>query len=229
MSESESLADRVFVALRDDLMWGRFRPTDRLAENSLAERYDVSRTPVREALARLLADGLIERRDRGLYPYRPRIDDLEDLYELRITLELRGIQRVEDGQGHRHDATVLEPLLETWREFRKSPPVPDAGIVKEDERFHCQLLSASGNHALVSALEAVNARIRPMRMFDYLTEDRVLATIDEHIGITERILDGDLARARTLLHAHIDGSRQVVIQRAREAMAMFDVVMALRD
>ena len=67
MSESESLADRVFVALRDDLMWGRFRPTDRLAENSLAERYEVSRTPVREALARLLADGLIERRDPALF------------------------------------------------------------------------------------------------------------------------------------------------------------------
>lgn len=229
MSDTESLADRVFVALRDDLMWGRFRPTDRLAESTLAERYDVSRTPVREALARLLADGLIERRDRGLYPYRPRFDDLEDLYELRITLELRGIQRAEAVGGPRHDADVLEALLDTWREFRKSPPDPDAGIVKADEQFHCRLLSASGNQALVTALEAVNARIRPMRMLDYLTEDRVRATIDEHIHITERVLDGDLAEAQTLLHAHIDASRTVVVQRAREAMAMFDVVMALRD
>lgn len=229
MGDTESLADRVFVALRDDLMWGRLRPTDRLAENTLAERYDVSRTPVREALARLLADGLIERRDRGLYPYRPRIDDLEDLYELRTTLELRGIQRAGEAEGQRHDAQILESLLDRWREFRKSPPVPDAGIVKADEQFHCRLLSASGNQALVAALEAVNARIRPMRMFDYLTEDRVLATIDEHIDITERVLDGDLVQACSLLHAHIDGSRKVVIQRAREAMAMFDVVMALRD
>lgn len=229
MSDTDSLGDRVFVALRDDLMWGRLRPTDRLSESSLAERYEVSRTPVREALARLLADGLVERRDRGLYPYRPRIDDLEDLYELRITLELRGIERVEQGEGARHDAEILQALLESWREFRKSPPVPDAGIVKEDEQFHCGLLTAAGNQALVGALEAVNSRIRPMRMFDYLTEDRVLATIDEHIDITERILDGDLVRARALLHAHIDGSRRVVITRAREAMAMFDVVMALRD
>ncbi|MGB3233416.1 MAG: GntR family transcriptional regulator [Mycobacterium sp.] len=228
MTDTESLADRVFVALRDDLMWGRLRPAERLAENSLAERYAVSRTPVREALARLLADGLIERRDRGLYPYRPRVDDLEDLYELRITLELRGIQRLENG-ARRHDAAILEPELERWREFRKSPPKPDAGIVKEDEQFHLRLLASSGNQALVTALEAVNARIRPMRMLDYLTEDRVLATIDEHIDIAERALDGDLADARALLHAHIDGSRQVVIQRAREAMAMFDVVMALRD
>ncbi len=229
MGDTESLVDRVFVALRDDLMWGRIKPTERLAEITLAERYEVSRTPVREALARLLADGLIERRDRGLYPYRPRVEDLEDLYELRITLELRGIQRAGEDGGRRHDPAVLEPELERWREFRKSPPIPDAGIVKEDEQFHLLLLASSGNQALVTALQAVNARIRPMRMLDYLTEDRVQATIDEHIDIAERVLDGELVAAQELLHAHIDASRRVVVQRAREAMAMFDVVMALRD
>lgn len=228
MSDAENLADRVFVALRDDLMWGRLRPGDRLAESTLAERYEVSRTPVREALARLLADGLIERRDRGLYPYRPRVEDLEDLYELRILLELQGIQRAEEAGGKRHNVEILEPELEKWREFRKSPPEPDAGIVKDDEQFHLRLLESSGNRAMVSALEAVNAKIRPMRMLDYLSEDRVTATIDEHIAITERVLDGDLPAARSLLHAHIDSSRQVVVQRAREAMAMFDVMMALR-
>lgn len=229
MSDTDSLGDRVFVALRDDLMWGRIKPTERLAEITLADRYQVSRTPVREALARLLADGLIERRERGLYPYRPRVEDLEDLYELRITLEIRGIQRAGEDGGRRHDAAVLEPELRRWREFRKNPPVPDAGIVKEDEQFHAQLLSSSGNQALVTALQAVNARIRPMRMLDYLTEDRVQATIEEHIGIAERVLDGALDDAQALLHAHIDGSRRVVVQRAREAMAMFDVVMALRE
>ena len=66
-------------------------------------------------------------------------------------------------------------------------------------------------------------------MLDYLTEDRVAATIDEHIDIAERVLDGDLDRAQELLYAHIDASRRVVVARAREAMAMFDVVMALRD
>lgn len=229
MGDTESLVDRVFVALRDDLMWGRIKPTERLAEITLAERYQVSRTPVREALARLLADGMIERRERGLYPYRPRVEDLEDLYELRITLEMRGIQRAGEDGGRRHDPSVLEPELERWRGFRKTPMAPDAGIVKEDEQFHVQLLSSSGNQALVTALQAVNARIRPMRMLDYLTEDRVTATIDEHIDIAERVLDGALDDAQTLLYAHIDGSRRVVVQRAREAMAMFDVVMALRD
>ncbi|MDT5103909.1 MAG: hypothetical protein QOI25_1422, partial [Mycobacterium sp.] len=100
------LADRVFVLLRDDLMSGKLPPAERLAEISLAERYGVSRTPVREALARLLADGLVERRERGLYPYRPSLQDLDGLYELRTTVELRGIVRIEEDGDRSHDHDV---------------------------------------------------------------------------------------------------------------------------
>ncbi|MGK2882076.1 MAG: GntR family transcriptional regulator [Mycobacterium sp.] len=228
MSEPANLADRVFVALRGDLMSGKIAPTERLAENSLADRYDVSRTPVREALARLLADGLIERRERGLYPYRPRLEDLDGLYELRITLELRGIVRIQEDPEKQHDATILEPELQRWTAFRTNSPGPDAGFVADDERFHNTLLSASGNSALVSALEMVNARIRPIRMFDYLTEDRMSATITEHIEVAEHVLEGRLSQAREALLVHIDGSRKVAIQRSSEALSMANIVLALR-
>ncbi len=236
------LADRVFVALRDALMSGALPPGERLSENSLADRFQVSRTPVREAMARLLADGLIERRDRGLYPYRPSLADLEGLYELRTTVELRGIVRIEErvaqgleqevngkhGAAPSHDHDVLGPELDRWQAFRRSRPRPDAGFVTEDERFHVQLLASSGNPALVSALELVNVRIRPVRMFDYLTEDRMEATIDEHIHVAERILAGELAAGREALTTHIEESRKVAIERASHAMSMADIVMALR-
>jgi DNA-binding GntR family transcriptional regulator len=229
MSDATSLADRVLAALRNDLMSGKLAPTERLAENSLAERYAVSRTPVREALARLLADGLIERRDRGLYPYRPRLDELDDLYELRTTLELRGIVRIDEDTDKHHDAAILGPELDRWYAFRRSPPAPDAGFVTEDEQFHLRLLASSGNRAFTSTLDTVNARIRPIRMFDYLTEDRMAATIEQHIVIAEGVLDGKLKDAQDALLAHIDGSRQVVIERATEALSMVGIMRALRE
>jgi DNA-binding GntR family transcriptional regulator len=225
----QNLTDRVLVALRADLMSGRLTPTERLAESSLAERYQVSRTPVREALARLQADGLVERRERGLYPYRPRLEDLDDLYELRTTVELRGIARVEEAAGRRHDPDILGPELDKWHRYRAAPPKPDAGFVSEDEQFHIQLLASAGNRALVSALEQVNVRIRPVRMFDYLTEDRMRATVDEHIAVAERVLDGALTEAREVLLEHIEESRRVAIQRASEALSMAGIFMALRS
>lgn len=229
MNDAANLTDRVFVALRDDLMSGRLPPAERLAENALAERYEVSRTPVREALARLLADGLVERRDRGLFPYRPRLDDLDELYELRTTLELRGVARIEEDPGKRHDAAILGPELDKWHAFRKALPAPDAGFVSEDEQFHLRLLASSGNRALANALDVVNARIRPIRMFDYLTENRMLATVEQHITVAECALEGKLADARDALMSHIDGSRRVAIDRATQALSMAGIVRALRE
>lgn len=229
MAEGDHLADRVFAAVRADLMAGKIGPTERLSDYILAERYGVSRTPMREALARLLADGLIERRDRALYPYRPRLHDLDGLYELRTTLELRGIARVQEDPAGTYDRDVLGPELEKWHAFRTSPPRPDAGFVGHDEQFHIQLLAAAGNHILVQALEQVNSRIRPVRMFDYLTEDRMQATIDEHIAIAEAAYDNDLPQARSALTAHIDESRRVAVERASAALSMADIVMALQQ
>lgn len=166
---------------------------------------------------------------QGLYPYRPRFDDLADLYELRTTLELRGIRRALDGESVRHDPDVLGPKLDRWYEIREDPPEPDAGFVTLDERFHMTLLAASGNRALCDALASVNAKVRPVRMFDYLTPGRIVATVDEHIEVAEMVLADKLDDAHDLLLAHIDTSRSVVVRRAGEARSFARMARAVRD
>lgn len=230
-SESDGarpLSERVYRALRADLMSGAFPPSERLGEGKLAARYEVSRTPIREALARLVADGLVQRGDSGLYPYRPKFADLNDLYELRFTLELRGFQRLLDSKQGHHDPDVLGPELDHWHALRANPPRPDAGFVDRDEQFHVTLLAAAGNMAFVEALHAVNARIRPVRMYDYLTPDRMAATIFEHITVLELALDRRLEEAQAALHAHIDASRAVVVARAEQAISMARMASALQ-
>lgn len=224
-----SLREQVYLQLRGDLMSGRLGPGERLGEERLAELYGVSRTPVREALARLQADGLVERADGGLFPYRPRLEELADLYEVRITLEMRGIRRILSGGSGTHDPEILGPEVQRWYGFRDAMPEPDAGFVALDEQFHTALLASSGNPALVDALAGVNAKVRPVRMFDYLTPDRMRATVDEHIAVAELVLDGQLQRAHDSLLAHIDESRAVVIERAQQALAMARMANAVRD
>ncbi|MFZ2526349.1 MAG: GntR family transcriptional regulator [Rhodococcus sp. (in: high G+C Gram-positive bacteria)] len=221
--------DRVYRALRDDLMSGRMGPDDRLGEERLAALYGVSRTPVREALARLVSDGLVERRDHYLFPYRPRFDDLADLYELRILLETHGIRRAIDDPGIRHDPDVLGPELDRWYARRTDLPEPDAGFVVLDEQFHLVLLAASGSAALCDSLASVNAKVRPVRMFDYLTPDRMAATVEEHILVAELLLDGRLEDAHRVLLDHIDTSRTVVIRRAEQARTLARLAHAVRD
>ncbi|MDM7853914.1 GntR family transcriptional regulator [Cellulomonas alba] len=220
-----SQRDKVYLALRDALLDGTLSPFERLGEVRLAERFETSRTPVREALARLRSDGLVEKRDGGLYLHVPSLEGLVELYELRITLELRGIQRaVEDPTLH-HDRAVLEPELVRWYEMRDRRPEPSARFVVTDEAFHTTLLRSAGNGAMSDALTTVNRQIRPVRMYDYLTEDRMEATVDEHIEIAEKVLSGSLRQALDALHAHIGASRDVVTERAARVLSAANLVL----
>ncbi len=221
--------EQVYRALRTDLMSGDLTPDERLSEERLAEHYGVSRTPVREALARLVSDGLVERREYGLFPYRPRLEDLAGLYELRITLELRGIRRARDDDSIRHDPDILGPELDRWYGIRRNLPEPDAGFVTLDEQFHLTMLAASGNRALCDALAVVNQKVRPVRMFDYLTPDRIADTVDEHIAVAELVLDNRLDDAHRMLFEHIGTSRTVVVRRSEEALNVARLARAVRE
>ncbi|WP_432015556.1 GntR family transcriptional regulator [Streptomyces cucumeris] len=215
---ASSLGGTVYATLRNAVLNGEFGPREALAELRLAARFGVSRTPVREALARLHADGLIERGDGGFFATVPNLGRLKDLYELRVTLELRGVARaIEDPSVH-HDPALLGAELERWYAMRAAPPAPDPRFVVQDERFHAELSRASGNPALTEALVAVGERIRRVRMYDFLTRDRVETTITEHIEIMELVRDGRLDEGYRALHAHVGDSMAVVMERAQRAM-----------
>ena len=217
----KDLREKVYSSLRRDLVSGAISSTERLGEERLAELYGVSRTPVREALARLQADGLVTRDDAGLHAYRPRLGELPDLYELRSTLEARGIMR---SMSHAVDRESLSNLLDTWIGLRAHPPETTDDLVSLDENFHVTLLAASGNPALTEALCTVNAKVRPVRILGGLDAAAVVSAIDQHIDIVERVLAGTLDSALELLLAHIDSSRDRVVERAQQAAAMAGAV-----
>ncbi|MEV0331321.1 GntR family transcriptional regulator [Nocardia sp. NPDC050717] len=219
-----SLTERVYLALRDDLAIGTLQPTERLRAERLAQRYGVSRTPVREALARLQADGLIQRHTDGLYPYRLRLAELDELFELRTVLETRGFHR-----SPAHDLSAVRAELDRWRGYRATPPEPGPDLVAADERFHTELLLAAGNSALAEALTAVHLRVRPVRTTDVANAERIAVMTADHIAIAEHLLAGDPERALRTLTAHLDSSRAHVRVRAEQAIAFTKLGRAVRD
>ncbi|MGB3369425.1 MAG: GntR family transcriptional regulator [Rhodococcus sp. (in: high G+C Gram-positive bacteria)] len=219
----KDLREKVYVSLRRDLISGAITATERLGEERLADLYGVSRTPVREALARLQADGLVMRGEDGLHPYRPRVDDLAGLYELRRTLESRGIVRAMEDPTVQHNRRAIEDEVNSWRELLDSD-YESTDVVLMDERFHTTLLAASGNAALTDALRAVNAKVRPVRMLGPMSTDNFRDQIGEHITIGELVLDDKLADALFALETHIDTSRDRVIARAEQAASLAGAV-----
>ncbi|MFD5465070.1 FCD domain-containing protein [Kitasatospora sp. NPDC127059] len=113
--------------------------------------------------------------------------------------------------------------LDRWYAMREDPPAPDPRFVVQDERFHAEPSRASGNPALTDALAAVNERIRRVRMYDFLSADRVGTTVTEHIEIMELIRDGRLDEGYRTLHAHVGDSMAVVLEQAQRAMTQMAV------
>ena len=216
---ARSLRDTVYQQLRDEILNGRISPRERLTEPKLGKAFDVSRTPVREALSRLLSDGLVERTDFGYAVVVPSLEDLRNLYELRITLELRGIGRAIENPEVRHDEQLLRSEQERWAELRDAPPEPDASFVLFDEGFHQTLSRSSGNTQLTDALVTVNHKIRAVRMHDFVEPERITATIDEHLEILRLVLARELPSALTALHKHVGESLEVVMERATTSMS----------
>jgi DNA-binding GntR family transcriptional regulator len=211
--------EQAYDELKRRLLVGDFPLNVRLGEERLAALLGVSRTPVREALLRLHAEGLIGPHPEGGYrPVAPDVDQVHDLYEVRMALELQALRRPSE-RGTTHELGDLELLRDEWRNLSDKQPEPDPGFVTLDEDFHVRLAAASGNPSLADLLRVVNERIRVVRMHDFLTGERVRRTITQHLEIVEAVLVRDLPLAVARFGRHLGESMAVVEQRAAQALA----------
>jgi len=219
-------AERVYGQLRQRLLRGDLPVGRRLVEQQLAEEFDTSRTPVREALRRLEGDGHVVRDRSGrMCPAAPSVRSMRELYEVRIALEELCARRAATS-GDRGLIEAIEQdwqaLDAAWHDTRALPRGPD--FVHADERFHRQLAGASGNEVAEALLSDLNDRIRILRIYDFTTDDRIGATIAEHLEILACVLARDADGAAAFMRAHVQRSALVVRERVGTALArMFEL------
>lgn len=219
-AERTRRSDLAHEELKRRLLAGDFPLNVRLGEERLAIAVGVSRTPIREALLRLHAEGLVRRgADGGFEPIAPDVTSIRQLYEVRAGLELQALRRPERF-GASHDRTMVEELRRDWREMREDlVDDEDPSFVLLDEAFHVTLAEAAGNPVLADVLRQVNERIRIVRTQDFLSPGRISQTIDEHLAITDAVLAGDIDGACARFVAHLDRSVSVVEDRVNRAIA----------
>lgn len=216
---SGTRGDHAYQALKTRLLVGDFRLNERLGEERLAAMVGVSRTPIREALKRLQAEGLVGAHAEGGYcPVVPDVTVMRHLYEVRAGIELQALQRP-GRMGTRHDPAIVEPLRDQWRLLSADPlPAPDPNFVLLDEAFHLALATAAGNDVAVDLLRQINERIRLVRMHDFLLPHRIAATVAEHLELAEMVLAGDIVGAEAAFSQHLGDSMAVVEERVRGAI-----------
>lgn len=206
----ENLAERIYGQLKDDIFEFRLLPGDRFSEGEVAERMAASRTPVRQALYRLEREGYLEVYFRSGWQVKPfDFAHFEELYDVRIVLEQAAVKRLCDRETEETPA-LLSELKRIWMVEPEQRLEDGREVSRLDERFHCQLVEATGNREMARLHGEVSEKIRIIRRLDFTQTPRVEATYDEHARILGAILSRRCEEAQLLLKAHIEVSKAEV-------------------
>lgn len=196
----------IYHNLREMILNFELYPGSRITEGEIAERFGVSRTPVRSAIQRLEAEGyLTVKPKQGCFVRPLDIDELSDYYEVRIALEMLALELA---CTYMSDADIKK-LIDAWDpEVQKGRTDNSEKMQARDETFHLAIASGSGNKALVKYLDDIHHKIKPIRRLDFTQSNRIDRTYEEHHQIAQYLLKRDLISAQTALRAHIQRSEQ---------------------
>lgn len=191
----------------DAIDTGEFKPGTKLVESELAERFGVSRTPIREALQRLETQTLLARDGRSLIVASLDHNQLAELYVVRS--ELEGLAaRLAARHATPEEVRVLRSMVE---EDRGKVNDPEA-LSRANRRFHKQIHLGSHNRYLVQQLELVHRSMALLATTSLAVEGRSAAALDEHERIVTAIESGDGDAAYSALRDHISQAFETRLQ-----------------
>lgn len=210
MRDYRTIQDLVTDRLRREILEGAFPAGTRLNQDEIAQDYDVSRMPVRQAILTLESEGLVLRRPRrGAEVAAVDAAALIDIADVRALLEGRAIELAVPHQtaAHHRIADEAQEALAVESDWRRREEF--------NARFHDTLYEASGRSVLLEQVRTMRARLRPYRaaFITYESDDFKLAN-DEHREILAACIAGDVNRAVAATQAHVRRIGDVVARRS---------------
>jgi len=201
-SQKITRAEELRLQLADEIVRGVLAPGAALDETDIARRFNVSRTPVREALRQLAASGLIDARaHRGAVVARPSIERLTGMFEAMAELEALcaslAAERMTPLERQR-----LEAVHEELRLLSHAGN-PDR-FHEVNERFHNTIYAGSRNAYIAEMTLATRVRVQPFRRAQFRNLGRLAKSHAEHDRVVVAIMRGDRAGAAAAMRAHIE-------------------------
>jgi len=214
--EAGSLVERAYQALRAKAIDFEFRPGEAVKVLALARQLELSRTPVKEALNRLVTEGLFEVTEAGFVARSPDADEIVELYELRGILETAAFHLA---CARAKDREVAD-LAAWWSGV--SPGYADLSIsdtTRLDEAFHERFALLGRNRELVRELRRICARIRFFRAIDLDYQSYRSPYYEDHVAIVEALRRRDPDGGQEIINRHIAMSRERAVEVIKEALA----------
>jgi DNA-binding GntR family transcriptional regulator len=220
--EFHSLTQHVYTALLQAIADRKIKPGERLRLDSLAAQLKVSRTPIRDALSRLVAEGVVRPSGRrGLCVTRLAPEELIDLYDLRLMCELYALDKGFDEVTPNLLGTLEKWAAEVVRVSGSPNPSDRLAQSLADREFHVLLIGLARNPRLMELYDRLNIHIHAVRVGPSLlsTDQRRATNAKEHAAILAALRRRDLAAAKGALRRHITSARTRALESLKLEMA----------
>lgn len=198
---NQNRADHISAELQELIFSGVYKDGDRLDEISLAERFEVSRTPMREALKKLASSGLVEHiPHRGVFVRQPGPIELLEMFEVMSEFEAicGKLAAARISESALDDLKVANLKCQTAKENNDVD-----GYYLENERFHQIIYKQSGNAFLANEAQRLQKRLQPFRRVQLRFRGRIQQSMAEHELIVKALSSGDAELAESTLREHV--------------------------
>lgn len=204
-----SLADQVYERLEYNILTGVYQTGEILSEKRLAEELGVSRTPIREAMSRLLYDKLVKDTQGGTEVRGINAEDVEDMFEVKKRLEVLATKKAAENMS----AEELVKLKDVVDQQEYYAGKGDSQKVRDlDTEFHDLIYSGCGSVTYQSILTPVHHKLMKFRKASLENEGRIMESIGEHKDIYSAIEKEDLKMVEKLMLNHIENSYKNIIE-----------------
>lgn len=211
---NETLASSVYTELKDDILAGKLKPGHKLRLQVLKEDYKVGNSPLREALNRLSANGMVIREEnKGFKVSSASVAELEELVRTRCWLEETALREsIKNG-----DDAYDERIVIAVHRLSRIKPNPDGTYSSPEQEdlhreFHQAILAACSSNILLGYCSQLHEQTLRYRNLTAVVEYREGHEEEEHQAIRDAILDRDADRGVKLLHSHYQVTADIVIK-----------------
>lgn len=201
-------AERVYAIIKQRILNGQYPPGSYVREATIGHELELSRTPIREALRRLVSDGWVEvipHHGAQVVAWTQR--DVEEVFELRVLLEPQVVRRA----ASRIDAARLDSLSELATHMERLCERGDDAAIDEiailNNRYHAELIAAADSPRLQRLLEAIVQVPVSRRSFHHYTREELSGSMQHHREIIRALTAGDGEWAASVMRAHILAAR----------------------
>ncbi len=200
--EKRSLSEQIYESIKSMILRGELKGGDRIPEETLANEFGVSRTPIREAIRRLDEYGIVKLIPRSYAEVVTMSDkEAKDVIQVRRELEILSIKLLVE-KASKNDLKELKRLSNACKKEFQNNNTPK--IFEADSLFHLAMAFRSGNNILFNTLERLDAKIQLIRLMNCVSQDKIKSNLDFHDEIISSIENKNIEKALNLIKKHID-------------------------